>query len=72
MNPHVPQPHDNMNPGKPSTPIEEYFRWEEMATAINDVRFQEFGSDKDLLELYLLRLCEIKAMELNVVLDFEG
>ena len=59
-------------PGKPATPLEEYYRYEETAAAINDHRFMEFGSDRDLLELYLLKLCELKAMELGVVLDFEG
>jgi hypothetical protein len=59
-------------PGRPTTPLDEYYRYEETASAINDVRFMEFGADRDLLELYLLKLCELKAMELGVVLDFEG
>jgi hypothetical protein len=59
-------------PGTPASPLEEYYRYEETAAAINDVRFMEFGADRDLLELYLLKLCELKAMELGVVLDFEG
>ena len=56
-------------PGKPTTSLDEYYRYEETAAAINDVRFQEFGSDFGLLELYLLKLCELKAMELGVTLD---
>jgi len=32
----------------------------------------DFGTDRDLLELYLLKLCEVKAMELGVVLDVQG
>jgi hypothetical protein len=59
-------------PGTPATPLDEYYRYEETAAAINDVRFMEFGTDHDLLELYLLKLCEVKAMELGVVLDFQG
>ena len=59
-------------PGTPATPLEEYYRYEETAAAINDVRFMDFGTDRDLLELYLLKLCEVKAMELGVVLDFQG
>jgi hypothetical protein len=59
-------------PGTPTTALEEYYRYEETAAAINDVRFMEFGPDRDLLENYLQKLCEIKAMELGVVLDFEG
>ena len=59
-------------PGKPATALDAYFRYEETAAAINDVRFIEFGADHQLLERYLLKLCEIKAMELGVVLDFQG
>ncbi len=46
-------------------------RYEETAVAISDVRCMRFWTDSDLLDLYLLKLCEIKAMELGVELDFE-
>ena len=59
-------------PGKPADALEEYYHYEETAAAINDVRFMDFGTDRDLLELYLLKLCEVKAMELGVVLDVQG
>lgn len=59
-------------PGTPANPLDEYYRYEETAAAINDVRFMDFGPDRDLLETYLLKLCEVKAMELGVVLDSQG
>jgi hypothetical protein len=62
-------------PGKPEDALEEYSRWEETSAAINDaLAYQEFVTPDDvqLLELHLLTLCELNALELNVVLDFEG
>ena len=62
-------------PGTPANPLEEYQMYEETAASINDVlAYQEFVTPDDvqLLEIYLLKLCELKALELNVVLDFEG
>jgi hypothetical protein len=51
-------------PGTPADAFEEYSRWEETAAAINDaLAYQEFVTPDDvqLLELYLLTLCELKA-----------
>jgi len=62
-------------PGNPATPLEAYFQFEETAASINDaLAHHEFVTPDEiqLLELYLLKLCEIRALELNVVLDFEG
>lgn len=62
-------------PGTPASPIEEYYQYEETAAAINDaLAHHEFvtSDDIEILELYLLKLCEIRALELGVVLDFEG
>jgi hypothetical protein len=64
-------------PGTPANPLEEYYRYEETAASINDaIAYQEPGFSKpdqvEVLELYLLKLCEIRALELGVVLDFEG
>jgi hypothetical protein len=62
-------------PGTPEDKFQEYCRWEETAAAINDaLAYHEFVTpdEVDLLQLYLLKLCEIKALELGVVLDFEG
>ena len=53
-------------PGTPATPLEEYYRYEETAAAVHEVKFMEFGANQND------KLCELKAMELNVVLDFEG
>ena len=62
-------------PGTPADPLEEYYRYEETAASINDaLAYQEFVTpdEVNLLQVYLIQLCEIKAMELGVVLDFEG
>ncbi len=62
-------------PGTPEDKFQEYSRWEETAAAINDaLAYHEFVTpdEVDLLELYLLKLCELKALELGIVLDFEG
>jgi hypothetical protein len=64
-------------PGTPANPLEEYYRYEETAAAINDaVAYQEPGfttpDQVEILALYLLKLCEIRALETGVVLDFEG
>ena len=63
-------------PGTPATPLEEYYRYEETAAAINDaLAFHGEFTTPDavlILESYLLKLCELRALELNVVLDFEG
>ena len=62
-------------PGTAVDAFEEYSRWESMATAINDaLAYHEFATKEEveILELYLLKLCELKALELNVVLNFEG
>ena len=62
-------------PGTPATPLEAYYQYEETAASINDaLAYQEFNTTDDIevLELYLLKLCEVRALELGVVLDFEG
>ena len=62
-------------PGTPAGPIEAYYRYEETAAAINDaLAYHEFATKEEVevLELYLLKLCELKALELNVVLNFDG
>lgn len=62
-------------PGTPADAFEEYSRWEEQAAAINDcLAYHEFATKEEveILELYLLKLCELKALELNVVLNFDG
>ena len=62
-------------PGPPVDSLEAYYRYEEMAAAINDaLAYQEFATKEEveILEAYLLKLCELKALELNVVLDFNG
>ena len=62
-------------PGKPADPYEAYSRYEEQAAAINDaLAYQEFVTPEDveLLQVYLIQLCELAAMELGVNLDFDG
>lgn len=62
-------------PGTPANPLEAYYRYEETAASINDaLAHHEFVTpdDIEILELYLLKLCELRALELNVVLNFEG
>ena len=62
-------------PGIPADPLEAYYRYEETAASINDaLAYQEFVTEDEveILELYLRTLCELRALELNVVLDFEG
>jgi hypothetical protein len=62
-------------PGTPANPLEAYYRYEETAASINDaLAYHEFITEDDIevLELYLLKLCEIRALELGVVLDFKG
>ena len=62
-------------PGTPADPLEAYYRYEEMTAAINDASaYQEFVTKEEveILELYLLKLCELKALELGVVVNFEG
>jgi hypothetical protein len=62
-------------PGAPANPLEAYYRYEETAASLNDaLAYHEFVTPDEvqILELYLLKLCELKALELDVVLDFEG
>lgn len=62
-------------PGTPADPLDAYYRYEETAAAINDaLAYQEFVTKEEveILELYLLKLCELKSLELNVALNFEG
>lgn len=62
-------------PGKPEDALDEYSRWESTSAAVLDaLAYHEFVTPEEVeaLSLYLLRLCELKALELGVVLDFEG
>jgi hypothetical protein len=62
-------------PGTPATPLEAYFRFEDTSAAINDaLAYQEFVTPEDVqrLQIYLIGLCELKALELNVTLDVDG
>ena len=62
-------------PGTAVSSLEAYYRYEEMAAAINDaLAYHEFATKEEveILQLYLLKLCELKALELNVALNFEG
>jgi len=63
-------------PGTPANNLEIYYRYEETSASILDALAYsaDFPSKQDVevLTHYLLKLCELKAMELSVVLDFEG
>ena len=62
-------------PGTPANPLEEYYRYEETAASINDaLAYLEFSTPEAVftLQSYLIKLCELKALELNVTLDYEG
>jgi hypothetical protein len=62
-------------PGIAADPLEAYYRYEETAASINDaLAHHEFVTQDEvqILELYLLKLCELKALELHVALDFDG